>query len=213
MDALAYARLAQAAYTSTPTIGQEGSAARAILSFTNDGRVISLPGTNNTQCVIADIDCEVVQVNGLGGLHNGFYDAALSIWPSIQTALPAVLCGHSEGASLSLILAGMLCVANLAPKYVYAFEPARVSIDPTLGQLLTAHSVQLLLTRKGNDIVPMLPPDLLHSWQHPAPLKSIGEAIEPFDNVDDHVMQGVIAALANVPPIESHFIDLHGLRG
>jgi hypothetical protein len=201
MDALGYARIALAAYTSFPTIGREDSASRAILNWTDDGRVLALPGTNNMACVIADIDCEVVHINGLGALHKGFYDASMQIWDSVLLAKPAVLTAHSEGAALSLILAGQLCLAGFPPKAVYAFEPPRVSIDPTLGQLLTAHGVFLFLTRKGKDIVPVLPPDLLDNWQHPAPLRSIGEALEPFDNEDDHAMAGVVAALDPQPQI------------
>ena len=201
MDALGYARLALAAYTSFPTIGREDSASRAILNWTDDGRVLAIPGTNNTACVIADIDCEIVEVNGLGRLHKGFYDASIAIWESVLLAKPAVLTGHSEGAAISLMLAGKLCLAGFPPKAVYAFEPPRTSIDPTLGQLLFAHGVFLFLTRKGKDIVPVLPPALLDPWQHPAPLRNIGTALEPFDNEDDHAMSGVVAALDPQPQI------------
>lgn len=201
MDALGYARLALAAYTSQPTIGRPESASRAILNWTDDGRVLAIPGTNNTACIIADVDCEVIEVNGLGKLHKGFYDASMEIWESVLIAKPVVLTAHSEGSGISLISAGKLCLAGFPPKFIYAFAPPRVSIDPILGQLLAAHGVKVFLFRKGKDIVPVLPPDLLDPWQQPAPLISVGTPSHPFDNIDDHAMQGYVDALDPQPQI------------
>lgn len=207
MNLLGYARLAKAAYDSTPSFGDRSSAARAILGHTDDGVVISIPGTNNIACDLADLDIDVDQVNGLGGLHCGFNDVANDLFDYVLKVSPDVLTAHSMGAAAALILAGKLCLSGKPPKAVYAFEPPRLTTDTILAQLLKAHNVKLTLTHKGHDVVPMVP-RLLHDWQHPGQLTRIGTSIHPFPNIEDHMIDSVIEALT---PIE-HF-SLGGVRG
>ena len=69
-----------------------------------------------------------------------------------------------------------------------------MSADGTLAALFAHHGVKLMLTQNGEDIVPMVP-RLLEPWQHPAPLQHIGHAALPVPNVDDHLIEHVIAAL------------------
>ena len=199
LNPLTYALLAQEAYSSAPQIGCAGSAARAIVEATIDGICYAIPGTNNLACWLADLDCDVT-VTPLGHLHGGFNRAAWSIVDEIDALIAdsapvaAILTGHSEGAALALILAGYLCLRGRPPRAVFAFEPPRVTIDDTLGQLLAEHGVPILMTRCGNDLVPMVP-RLVHPWRHPAPLKPIGAAALPFPNVEDHLMARVVEAV------------------
>ncbi len=198
LNPLTYALLAQDAYTSIPQIGDESSAARAIIESTIDGTAFAFPGTNNVACWLADLDCAVT-LTELGRLHKGFNDAALAIRAAVEAKAatvppPIILVGHSEGAALALVLAGYLCLAGRPPRAVFAFEPPRVSADAKLGELLRQHGVRLFLFAKGNDIVPMVP-RLLFPWAHPAPLTQIGTAAEPFPNVADHLMAGVVEAV------------------
>ncbi|QCP50138.1 lipase [Trinickia violacea] len=187
-----YALLAQRAYTSPPQIGAEASAARAIV----EGSAIAFPGTNNIACWLADLDVEIVNVPDLGVLHAGFWQAFCSIRdPLMALPTPDVAVGHSEGAALALLYAGVLCLAGRAPQEVYAFEPPRVSVDDTLGALLQANGVQVHLYRNGEDVVPLVP-RLLHPWQHPGPLTPIGTPSLPVPNVEDHFIERVIAALS-----------------
>jgi len=37
----------------------------------------------------------------------------------------------------------------------------------------------------------------MKSWQHPAPLRRIGNSAFPFPNVDDHLISHVVVALAS----------------
>ncbi|QMV32433.1 hypothetical protein 8G_00039 [Ralstonia phage Hyacinthe] len=187
-----YARLAQRAYMVQPQIGAENSAARAIV----EGDAVAFPGTNNVACWLANLDADVVQVDGMGGLHHGFWHALSSIRPQLLALpAPAVAVGHSEGAALAILFAAVLCLAGQPPRAVYGFEPPRVSVDGTLASLLIAHGVQVNLYRNGADVVPLVP-SLLHAWQHPAQLIEIGKASLPIPNVRDHALERVIQALA-----------------
>ncbi|WP_407059293.1 lipase family protein (plasmid) [Ralstonia syzygii subsp. celebesensis] len=187
-----YAQLAQRAYLVQPQIGAESSAARAIM----EGDAVAFPGTNNVACWLADLDARVMQVDGLGALHRGFWGALCSIRVALM-ALPApvVTVGHSEGAALAILFAAALCLAGRPPKAVYGFEPPRVSADGTLASVLNTHGVQVSLYRNGEDVVPLVP-RLLHDWQHPAPLIKIGRPALPMPNVSDHAIGRVIQALA-----------------
>lgn len=192
--ALPYALLAQKAYQLPPHIGAEASAARAIIETMPDGLTVAFPGTNNIACWLADLDVALTYVRGLGRLHAGFWGAYASIEGPLMEQSPKVTTGHSEGADLALLYGGALCLAGKPPKAIYAFEPARVSVDATLAKLFAQHGVKLLLTQNGEDVVPMVP-RLLHAWQHPAELVKIGAASEPIPNIEDHLIENVIKAL------------------
>jgi len=194
MNALPYALIAQAAYSDPPDIGRADTAARAIKTVNADGLIVTFPGTSNLACWLADLDVSVVGVEGLGTLHEGFWNALGEIEADLLALDPDVTCGHSEGGALAILYAAVLCLDGRPPKAVYAFEPPRVSVDNTLASLLTQHGVQLLLTQNGEDVVPLVP-RLLHDWQHPGPLTRIGKASEPFPNVEDHLIENVIRAL------------------
>jgi hypothetical protein len=194
MDALPYAQLAKAAYSDIPTIGAEDSAARAVVTTMPDGTAVAFPGTNNIACWLADLDAEVTDIVGLGGVHAGFWRAFQSISPALMQRAPQTTVGHSEGAALAIIYAAALCLAGKPPMAVYGFEPPRVSVDGTIGALLAEHGVKVYLYRNGEDLVPLVP-RLLHVWQHPAELIAIGTPSEPLPNVTDHMIDNVIAAL------------------
>lgn len=188
---LKYALLAQAAYSEKPTFGDENSAARAIVSNNDDGQVISIPGTDNIACFLADLDIETITVNGLGRMHSGFYEAFLEMKSQLMLCAPSVITGHSLGAALSLIYAAELCLAGKPPKAVYAFEPPRISTDSVIAELLASHGVSLHLTQFGQDIVPMIP-RILHDWQHPSWLIKIGRPHLTIPNVHDHSIDNVV---------------------
>ena len=196
MNVLTYALLSESAYTSKPTFGDEDSASRAIVSATDDGQCVSFPGTDNAACFLADLDIETISVGGLGTIHSGFYEAFLPLKAQLMLCEPSVVTGHSLGAALAILYAAELCLAGTPPKAVLAFEPPRVSIDNTLTELFAAHSVKLLLTWYGEDIVPCIP-RVLHDWQHPAPLTRLGHTWEedmpiPIPNIEDHAIGNLV---------------------
>lgn len=196
MSARLYAELAREAYTAAPDIGDEDSAVRAILRQTDDGLAMAFRGTDNLLCWLADLHADAIPAGKLGRLHHGFWQAYCSADAALMRYSPDVICGHSEGAALALIYAGMLCLAKPArpPKAVFAFEPPHVCADDKLGDLLAANGVALTITRNGNDVVPIIPRVLYH-WRHPGPVRAIGKARWPVPNIEDHAIASVIEAL------------------
>jgi hypothetical protein len=190
MKVLTYANLAKLAYVTPPTFGLQNSASRAIKDVTIDGVVISIPGTNNIACDLADLDIELERTD-MGLIHRGFHSAYLGIRQDLMNESPAIISAHSLGAAMALIYTADLCLAGKPPKAVFGFEPPRVSTDPILGTILAAHNVKLLLTWYGEDVVPMVP-RILHKWQHPAPLTRIGKESSCVPNVNDHAIENIV---------------------
>jgi triacylglycerol lipase len=188
-----YALLAQEAYTAAPDIGVADSASRIILRDTAVGQVVTYRGSDDAMSFIHDADATPVSTP-LGMVHSGFWSAFLVTRDELMAAITGrpTISGHSLGASLATILAGWLTLNGVPPKAVYAFEPARISYDSTIGDLFKIHGVPVFLYKNGNDLVPDVPPMGLH----PAPLICIGTALHAFPNVDDHMLDRVIAALA-----------------
>lgn len=192
MNARGYALLAQEAYVAAPDIGVETSASRAIIRQTDDGLCVVFPGTDNLACFAADFDIEPFDVAGVGKVYKGFWDA----WSAIELPVmacaagqPVTLVGHSLGAAMALMCAAWMTAGGNPPAAVYGFEPPRVGVDDGIRTVLA--NVPVYLFRNGNDVVTQLPPAGIHA----ADLKDIGAPALPFDNLTDHQIARVIAAL------------------
>lgn len=194
MSPVDYALLAQRAYTDAPTVGQADSASRMHIY----GDVHVFRGSDDLASFIADADCDVIAVEGLGRIHKGFYGALATILPQcLALPRPSAVAGHSLGAAMAIIYAAVLAqLGHVVP--VYAFEPPRLCGDAAMQDLLAANKVPWFATRNGNDIVTQVPLML----GLPGPLTPIGHASMPFDNVIDHNMGRVIAALAPVQSLQ-----------
>ncbi|KVA45291.1 alpha/beta fold hydrolase [Burkholderia cepacia] len=201
-----YALLAQEAYSAKPDIGKADSASRAIVRQTDGGLVVAFPGTDNLDCVAADLDAHPIDVIGIGQVHHGFWKAWGAIAVDVLAAIdgrPVTLVGHSLGAAIAIMGAAAMAVGGNPPAAVYGFEPPRVSTNASIAALL--EKVPMNLYKNGNDIVPDLPPD----WRHAGMIQLIGRPALPFLNVTDHEIARVIAALAamEVPPGSSSKAD------
>ncbi len=188
-----YALLAQEAYSAKPDIGKADSASRAIVRQTAAGLVVAFPGTDNLDCVAADLDAHPIDVIGIGQVHHGFWKAWGAIAVDVLAAIdgrPVTLVGHSLGAAIAIMAAAAMVVGGCPPAAVYGFEPPRVSTNGSVAAVLA--KVPLNLFKNGNDIVPDLPPD----WQHAGAIQPIGRPVFPFPNVTDHAIARVISALA-----------------
>lgn len=200
LNPLTYVLLAQDAYEAIPQIGEESSSARAIVQSTIDGTAFAFPGTNNPACLLADADI-LADETSLGPMHQGFNRAALEILPKIeqwvtQIRKPVILCGHSEGAALALIIGGYLCKAGRPPIAIFAFEPPMVTTGPLLGDILIRNNVQVMITRNGEDIITEVPPIIgLRSAIQPFSLTAIGSARFPFLNLADHAIDRVVESI------------------
>ncbi|MDR8750792.1 hypothetical protein FEP95_04738 [Burkholderia multivorans] len=191
-----FALLAQEAYSAKPDIGKTDSASRAIVRQTAAGLVVAFPGTDNLDCVAADLDAHPIDVIGIGQVHHGFWKAWGAIAVDVLAAIdgrPVTLVGHSLGAAIAIMAASAMVVGGNPPAAVYGFEPPRVSTNGSVAAVLA--KVPLNLFKNGNDIVPDLPPD----WQHAGSIQQIGRAALPFPNVTDHAIARVIAALTVIP--------------
>lgn len=185
--AVYYAELCARSYSDTPTYGKASDAGRALVY----NSVVTLPGTDNKQSVLADGDIETVTIEHIGTVHAGFWGALAPIRQPLVDLSPLIITGHSEGADEALLLGGVLCAAGKPPTAIYAFEPARLCMDAMLRGLLESHGVMVFATKNGNDLVPDVPP-----WmQHPCDLALIGKPILPIPNIQDHLIENVIKSL------------------
>ena len=187
MPPVDYAKLAQRAYADAPTVGQPDSASRM---HVYDG-VHVFRGTDDFQSLIADGDIAVIDVPGLGTIHAGFYKSLSTILPAcLALPRPTAIAGHSLGAAMAVLYAGVLALQGVVVP-VYAFEPPRLAAGDTLNTLLIAHKVPWFACRNGRDLITQIPPVLAHA----GPLTTIGHAVLPFDNLEDHSIARVIDAL------------------
>ena len=187
-----FAKLAQEAYDAPPDIGIADSASRAIVRQTEAGLCIAFPGSDNLPCWLADLNAIPVSVSGMGSVHAGFWGAWNAIAADVVAAIgdrPVTLVGHSLGASIALVAASALTLAGKPPAAVWAFEPARVSFDLTLRNLLA--KVPLHLFRNGSDPVPNLP----LGGMHPGLLTHIGRPTGMLPVIADHLLPAVTANL------------------
>ncbi|VWB75758.1 lipase, class 3 [Burkholderia lata] len=189
-----YALIAQEAYTAVPDIGKADSASRAIVRQTAGGLCVAFPGTDNLDCVAADLDAHPIDIIGIGQVHHGFWSAWGAIAVDVLAAIdgrPVTLVGHSLGAAIAIMAAAAMVVGGNPPAAVYGFEPPRVSTNGSVAALL--EKVPLSLFKNGNDIVPELPLD----WRHAGAIQQIGRPMFPFPNVTDHAIARVISALTS----------------
>jgi predicted lipase len=187
-----FALIAQEAYTAKPDIGDEDSASRAIVRQTESGLVVAFPGSDNLECWLHDFDADLVNVPGIGDVHDGFWKAWKAISVDVLAAIagrPVTLVGHSLGGAIALLAAADMSASGNFPTAVYGFEPPRVCRGLGVRALLA--NVPVRLYKNGNDIVPDLPPGLDHGGL----LMHIGHAALPIPNTIDHELARVTAAL------------------
>lgn len=191
-----YAKRAAAAYSATPSIGKENDAARIVLGQTELGLSFEIPGTNNFACLEADVDALLHDAGPCGRVHAGIWNAFDAIWPEASKFSPCVLLGHSEGAAGAIYLGARFCLAGRPPKVIHAFEPPRTSIDTKLADIFRAHGVEVCIYHHGRDVVPLVPvPIPGEDWKHAAPVIQFGKASSIFPNIEDHMIEAVIADL------------------
>ena len=191
------ALLAQAAYDDAPDIGTAKSPGCCIVRDVDVGRVIAFPGTDSFGDLLTDFSIATDAPALLGPVHGGFWKAYASIKAQIIEAASGHLVtfvGHSLGAALATIAAADFRANGNPVVGVYAFAPPKVSPGQVLASVLLNTPVNQY--RKGNDIVPTVPP----AWFHGSPvMNSIGQPCYPFLNLKDHALAGYISALQNGP--------------
>lgn len=187
-----YALIAQEAYSAAPDIGIADSASRAIVRQTADGLVIAFRGSDNEASFKADADFFPMDVDGIGRIHRGFWQAWETISTDVLAAIdgkPVTFVGHSLGAALAVTASIEMIVSGVVPEALYGWGTPHVSPDQKVLDLLKAIRT-LRLYRNGNDIVPLVPPD----WPDVGPIQQIGKAVLMIPNTYDHEMARYVAA-------------------
>ncbi len=125
-----------------------------------------------------------IDAPGIGPVHAGFYLNATAIVAGLRET-PDIVCGHSRGGAVGLLVAALLARAGRPPALVVTFGAPRAGRD--LAAAL--QGVDVRQYRHRGDIVPELPP---FPYRHAAPLIEIGRG---KSTVDSHALQSYADAL------------------
>ena len=129
----------------------------------------------------------------LGFVHADFYRAALRLLAPIEQAArsgPVAVCGHSRGAALAAMLAGLMIDDGLAPVKVSLFAPPRVG-NALFVKVLT--SINYSAFRYGNDPVTEVPLTLADFPYAQVPLTIIGAPLP--DPIKCHAIANYVTAV------------------
>lgn len=105
--------------------------------------------------------------SALGALHAGFLHGAISVWPAVkervisarQHNMLIALTGHSFGGAMALDTGAILKSQGIMVDRIVTFGAPRVGLDNCRRVL---EPIPITEFRYGNDIVPNLPPQLIH---------------------------------------------------
>ncbi len=186
---LDFAKLAQLVYTDPPQFGTDDGPACGRMY----GGVLVFRGTDNGASLMADLDITTMTTKALGAVHKGFMEALEGVLPQLmELPPPTAIVGHSEGAALATLHAGLLCVSGrLTFKAVYGFEPPRFVADGTLNGVLNMFGIERFYTCNGSDPVPDFPLEL----SLPGQLTFIGAKRTLIPDIDDHYIANVVKSL------------------
>lgn len=187
-----------------PVIEAIGGVVRVFRTEVDGLTVIAVEGTHNRLGWLLDFiaarteDHETLNHPTLGFLHAGFHLEAVTIAPAIALMVHGrdyALSGHSLGAALALLLAGLLSDDGHPPVQIGAFAPPRVG-----GALLvkTVTAVPLTAVRFGNDPVPGVPFEVDPEFPYrQVPLTAVGAPmLNPFSS---HHIDNYVNAIGGAP--------------
>lgn len=94
----------------------------------NRFNVLVFRGTGDVSDWLKNFDVELIDFEGGGRVHKGFYHALMQVWSKLEPKLaklegPVYYCGHSLGAALATVAAAQ---AETKPVGVYAYGSPRV---------------------------------------------------------------------------------------
>jgi hypothetical protein len=159
----AQARLAILGQGFTWAMFHDRDGAQAVMAGDGHAVVTAFRGTSEASDVLDDLRYVKTDFPGVAGgrVHAGFLDAVLRIWPAVAAdlaqldpRLPSLFTGHSLGAAMALLAAGMDEAST--PDDVHVFGCPRVGNATFAASLEWATDV----TRYENraDVVTFLPP-------------------------------------------------------
>lgn len=188
----------------TPDIVGVNNAVRVFITAASDGAlIVAIEGTHDELGIVLDLlaiavpDIERIDHPSLGMVDAGFLLAAQSVLASVAVKIDAksyYLVGHSLGAAVALLLAGLFADAGKIPRGVFAFAPPRVGYAKFL-TALSGFSVRAW--RYHNDPVPLVPFTLPDFPYVQVPLIGLGPAPSHDLEWRDHHMENYVNALTS----------------
>lgn len=170
---------------------------RAVISYLPGLTVVSIRGTDNPQGWLSDFKAAGVVSKAhpqLGECEAGFLEGSLALWPLIEPVLgvdPIILQGHSRGAGMVPIIAGLMMLAGVVPHQVVCWE-APWAVGKQCRDLLLHWGIEGEQWWHGDDPVPTFP---AVPWLVPNvwPIRHFGSwMLDPFAC---HSMNGIIQTL------------------
>ena len=197
---LAAAELSALAYTEPPT-WRRGDVCAIRRDLDDRTTAVAFRGTADAQDALRDARAWPAYDPWLGWCHSGFLSGARSVVGQIATDLTGrrvVLCGHSLGGALALLVGALFVVQHRNPTAIVTFGA------PRAGFKRYANTLRMTAVRQyrlGDDPVTDVP-WLLGLYRHPRPLRQLAApwAIDPLE--DHHVLRYVAAMKAlRTPPV------------
>ena len=200
MSDQSYAAFCQRSYTGTPDYGT-ADGPRAFVAQVHGRTAFCFPGSRSMQDWAIDLlalpadEIEADGVVDLGPLHAGFLLRARRCLALIETdirkASDYVLCGHSLGGAIALLIGAiMVAEGGRAPAEIVTFGAPRAGFD---GYSRALRSVAVRQYRFGADPVPLVP---THPYVHARePLLQVGTPIRTIDLFANHHIVNYIGAL------------------
>ena len=194
MHAADLASLVARSYTSATWYANELS---ALYTVQNGARVIAIPGTKaEIGEWLRDLDVMPIWDRDIGICHRGFRDGTLELYRASPLSdhdfAGAIICGHSLGGALAILLGAFLTAWGMPPAQIVTFGAPRCG-SWRVRRVLA--KTPLRLYRNGDDPVPEVPwlPGL---YLHPRALIAIGEPA--LDPIADHHVEAYERALEGV---------------
>lgn len=142
--------------------GREGPDVQSFVTHNHEVMVIAVRGTCSWTDFLRDVDAHQVPfVEGRGNVHCGFYAAARQACRFVEAYMdkfhagqPVLICGHSLGGAVALILAQMLRLRRSCEVQLYTYGAPRAA-DATFVSAAQGLVHQRMVNH--NDAIPSVP--------------------------------------------------------
>lgn len=143
-------------------LGPAGPDVQAFVTHNHDLMLVVVRGTCAWSDFVRDVDAlQVPFAEGEGNVHRGFYDAARQACTLVEAYMdkfhagqPVLICGHSLGGAVALILAQMLRLRRSCEVQLYSYGAPRAA-DATFVSAARGLVHQRMVNH--NDPVPSVP--------------------------------------------------------